>query len=81
MVHPSIGDRLGAPNAEPVDAAIVSALCAENLVDCGRVEIDLWGCGQRWCGSDEWRLAHGQCFVQRRRQLHCVAMPVDVQTR
>jgi hypothetical protein len=73
-LHAAIRDRLGARDAELVDAAVVGALGAKSLVDSGSIKIDLRRL-DRGGGSNERRLAFGERRVERRRKLHWITMP------
>ena len=75
IIHAAFPDRLGARNAELIDAAVVRALGAERLVDRGGIEIDRRRRCRRLarCRSSGVLLS-ASAVVQRRRQLHRIAL-------
>src|ERR1700730_17022625 len=73
-VHSIVFNRLCAGNAELVDAAVISALGAEGLIDRRGVEIDLrWRC-RRGSSRGKRRLAFHERRMQRRCQFHRIAV-------
>src|SRR5438094_69128 len=70
------GRRVATRHGEPVDAAVVRAFGADDLIELGRVEVNRGWCS---CGRSGHRcLADGQGCTKRSGHLHRITMPANM---